>query len=117
MNHLNMEDIEIFDNSIYEENNNKNNKKYNKKYEELKNEYSVIIGCIIAGILGFYTFTRKVNVPKPNPNQIVIDFSKLGYPSSTLGFKLIKLTVIVILIYTLINLIRLTIKKIKKDIK
>lgn len=31
MNHLNMEDIEIFDNSIYEENNNKNNKKYNKK--------------------------------------------------------------------------------------
>ena len=32
MNRLNMEDIEVFDNSIYEENNNKNNKKYNKKY-------------------------------------------------------------------------------------
>ena len=113
MNHLNMEDIEVFDNSIYEEHNNKNNKN-NKKYEELKNEYSVIIGCIIAGILGFYTFTRKINIPKPNPNQIVIDFSKLGYPSSTLDFKLIKLTVIVILIYTLINLIGLTIKKLKK---
>lgn len=110
MNRFNMEDIEVFDNSIYEENNNKDS----EKHKELKHEYSIIIGCIIAGILGFYIFTRKINVPKPNPDQIVIDFSKLGYPSSTLDFKLIKLTVIVILIYTLINLIGLTIKKLKK---